>query len=228
MAVYSAVLIGTGYIGNPNVTVTEGNGAGTLNQLLSSVGNEKYVIDGMDLWSDNIDQLSQPIGLVQQNINGNQCSQLVVPQKPVTSIANVLPGVKLGNYPLTEDTRINYTVLPGATVRMTVNINKEVRNDFSLTAELIKAGGHSIKPDVLRELGYREPEEINEILNQKKKKAKTVNIQTCLEPEPKKQQPAPVKSDVSGKILLAGLLMTAGVMFVHFKTGGQAALTFIK
>lgn len=228
MPTYSAVLIGTGYIGNPNVTVTEGNGAGTLNQLLSSVGNEKYVIDGMDLWSDNIDQLSQPIGLVQQNINGNQCGQIVVPQKPVTSIANVLPGIKLGNYPLTEDTRINYTVLPGATVKMTVNINKQVRNDFSLTAELIKAGGHSIKPDVLRELGYREPEEINEILNQQKKKGKTVNIQTCLEPEPKKQQPAPKIDDHSVNILIAGLIMMAATMFIYSKSGGRAALTFIK
>ena len=218
MATYNAVLIGTGFIGSDNIQITEANGDGSLNQLIANVGNETYIIDSFEIWSDDIDQLHQPIGLLQVEPNGNACGHYIVPQKPLDSISNVLKDMKTNNFPIDENTRISYNVNPGATVKLTLNINKDVRNDFSFKKMLEEFGSHSIKPDVLKALGYREPEEMYEKVISPK-----IQVNKCMAtPKEIKQPPKKKKPEIPVKTLLAGLVITVGVFIVYYNSEGAA------
>jgi len=223
MPSYTPILIGTNYIGaSGEVTVSEANGDGSLNQLLSTVGNEKFIIDSFEIWSDSTDQLQQPIQLTQLKADGNHKVKNVVPQKCVYQFGNVLKDLKTGNFPLDENTRISYNVLANTNTKMTLNINKDIRKDNSLVKLLAQAGGKSIQPEVLKDLGLREPEELNWNENKKKTKA-----EDNLNAEGDDMQPQGKSNDTATKLIFAGLVITAGA-FVLYALSRGAAKYFIK
>lgn len=245
MADYSAILIGTDYVGGAeSVTVSESNGAGSLNNLLATVGNEKFIIDSFQIWSDDADQLMQPIGLVQLQPDGNAKTKYIVPQKSRYQIQNVLKNVSTSNFPLDENTRISYNILPSANVKLTMNINKNIRKDNSLTKVLQQMGAKSVAPEIMHDLGFREPEELNE------KKLKNLKENGFQEPDEQKADgtiektvksesentAAGVENDAALKILqpiparsliIAGLVIIAGLSITAM-VGGAAPSFLIK
>jgi hypothetical protein len=242
MASYSAILIGTDYIGGAeNVTVTESNGSGSLNQLLATVGNEKFIIDSFEIWSDDADQLMQPIGLIQLQPDGNAKTKYVVPQKSRYQIQNVLKNVSTSNFPLDENTRISYNILPSANVKLTLNINKNIRKDNSLTKVLQQMGAKSLAPEIMQDLGFREPDELDEKkLNSLKKNGfsepEEINNVEGEETANKTGTIVTSQKDVTTKILqpisarsliIAGLVIIAGISITAM-IGGAAPSFLIK
>jgi hypothetical protein len=225
MAAYNAILIGTDYIGgSDSVKVTESNGAGTLNQLLATVGNEKYIIDSFEIWSDSPDQLMQPIGLANFPPNGNSSNRYLIPQKSRYQFQDVLKGLDTNNFPLDENTRITYNIFPNANVRLTMNINKSIRKDNSLVKGLEEAGAKNINYDILKDIGISEPEEIIEKTKQEKQ---TIGESQFKNSIGKILQPQNGKIEYkAAKLIVAGLVIVAGV-FALFAASNGAAPSFL-
>jgi hypothetical protein len=219
MATFASILIGTGFIGSDTVQVTESNGAGSLNQLLASVGNEKYIIDSFEIWSDDPAQLEQPIGLIHLSPDGNFSNKLVIPTKSVNQITNVIKYIDSANFPLDENTRISYNILPNAVVRFTLNINQGARKDNSLIMQLNQMGAKSIRPEVLKDLGYREPEEMN--------KWKTASDKEFMQAVGEILQPQKKENVSVKKLIIAGLVLIAGA-YVLYAISDGAATSFYK
>jgi hypothetical protein len=163
MASYTAILIqANGYIGSSDITISEGNGVGTLDQLLANLGNEKYVLDYIEIWSDNKDQLMQPIGLINFSPEGNYIQEYLTPQQDVYQFANILNKIMAKSFVIDENSRITLSILANTTVKMTLYINKEIRNIASLTKQLEQEGAKGIRLELAKEIGFREPEELKE------------------------------------------------------------------
>lgn len=222
MPSFIPILIGTSYIGgSTEVQVVESNGTGSLNQLLATVGNEKYIIDSFEIWTDNIDQLMQPIALVRLSPDGNYKNFVVIPQKSIYQFQNVLKKIETNNFPLDENTRINYNILPNANVKLTLNINKSVRKDNSLTKVLEQMGSKSIRPEIMQELGFREPEEIDEL----KKKKQTAKDKEYIQAVGKIMQPRLLRDvNMTKKLIIAGLVLIAGSSVLYALTNGAAPI----
>jgi hypothetical protein len=220
MPSYTPILIGTDFISSASVQVTEGNGAGTLNQLLSTVGNEKYQIASVELWSDNPVQLEEPIGLISISPNGNSSNHVVIPTKSIFQIANVIKSIDTKNFPLDENTRISYNILPNTIVKFTLNIDNTIRQDNSLVKLLEKMGAQSIAPEIMKELGYKEPEEIKKWKSADGEQFKQATGEIL---QPQKKNYDPVK-----KLIVAGLVIIAGTYMLYAISNGAATSFFKK
>jgi len=160
MAIYTATLISVNNIGGTDVTLQESNGAGTLNQLLATVGNEKLIIDSVDLFSTSVSQVQQPIEFIKKGINGNEKNIVRIPNLDVYQLNNTITGLKTKKFSIDEDTYINYVIEGNSNIRITLNINKEAREVLSYTRILDQANKSNMFNQVIREIGFREPDEI--------------------------------------------------------------------
>jgi hypothetical protein len=160
MAIYSATVISVNNIGGTDVTLQENNGVGTVNQLLATVGNEKLIIDSVDIYSTNKSQIEQTIEFIKHGINGNEKNFVKSPILNTYQLNNTIKNVKTKKFSIDEDTTINYTILGNTNVKLTLNINKEARKVLSYTEILNKANKSSIFNQVIKEIGFRESDEI--------------------------------------------------------------------
>ncbi|MDD4970768.1 MAG: hypothetical protein PHT07_15180 [Paludibacter sp.] len=160
MATYTAILISVNNVGGTDVTLQEQNGIGTVNQLLATTGNEPLVVDSVDIFSLNTSQVQQPIEFIKRALNGDEKSLINVPPLSIYQLNNTIKGVDAKKFSIDENTYINYTIEGNTFVRLTLNINKKDREILSYTKMLDKANKSNIFNVVIKELGFREPDEI--------------------------------------------------------------------
>jgi len=160
MAIYSLTLISINNIGGTNVTLQESNGVGTVNQLLATVGNEPLIIDSVDVFSDSTSQVQQPIEFIRKSLTGNLKNVIKIPTLDRFQLNNTIKGVKTKKFPIDEDTYINYIIEANTSVKITLNINKEARKYLSYTKMLDNANKNNVFNEVIKEIGFREPDEV--------------------------------------------------------------------
>jgi len=199
--IYNFSIIETDLIGNTPVTIQENSAPNGMALLLNNTGNEKYLMIGLKLWSDNIDQLTQEITLITNDPNGNRTEKRYTPDLDKYAFMSKL-DVSTKGYHLDGNSQMLYNILPNTQVKLTVSTDdsKNVQANLSNLAILEKACGKGDLWDTIEKSGmiytqekseYYEPnieEKYNQLLN---------------EPEEQKiKEPGPVKNNLNftGKI----------------------------
>lgn len=127
--------------------------------LLNSVSQKTYTIQGMRIWSDNTDQLSQPVTLIKKDPNGNLLQITHTPSLDSYSVQSKL-NLKTGNYKLDSNSEMQYTVLPNTQVSITMSLDvKDVKADTGNIKILEKAAGKGHLWDTIDESGMQYKEE---------------------------------------------------------------------
>jgi hypothetical protein len=160
MPTYTAILISVNNVGGTDVTIQENNGVGTVNQLLATVGNEPLLLDSVDIYSTNKSQMEQPIEFIRKELNGNERNFIQNPTLSVYQLNNTIKGIQTKDVTIDENTYINYTIQPNTNVKLTLNINKAARKYLSYTKILDIANQNNMFDVVIKEIGFREPDEI--------------------------------------------------------------------
>jgi len=161
MAIYTFTKIEEDLLGtDTTVTVTEE--VSDLNSFIVSAGVEKKILRSLNIWSADIDQVRQPVTLIKTDSNGNEKSYSKVPQLDSYQFNNQLDEVELSNFEFDADSSISYSILPGKSIKMTLNMNPKVRKQLSmadiLRANLGKEGVNNFD-QVLENIGLKEIEE---------------------------------------------------------------------
>lgn len=120
MSVYAFSIIEINLIGNSNVVVTESGGG--MSALTQNVGNESYCLDNIKLWTNNQDQLEQPLTISKTDPNGDVNVGVETPSIDSYSFISKF-DLKMKCHPLDANFKMNYTILPNTTVKMTVGVN---------------------------------------------------------------------------------------------------------
>lgn len=161
MAIYYSTIIETDILGDTEVKITE---TSSLNSFLNSLGQEKFIISSLNIWSDNESQLTQPITLIQNKPEGNVNQKLKIPSIDKYQSINILNDVKLGNFQFDEDSKFDYTILANTKIKLTLNMisDEEARKKLSYTKMLEKSGAKNVVKDITEDLGFKEPEELTQ------------------------------------------------------------------
>jgi hypothetical protein len=176
MAVYYSALIKQDIIGS-NTNVSTSQPSSPLKQLLNNVGNEKYVISSLNIWSDNFTQLIQPIKLIRKTIDGKEDSHTVVPSVDNYQKQSILNNISLDNFEFNEDTKFEYSLLGDTNVKLTLNFDEAARKKLSVESEMLGVDpdekGENIVPDLSDQLKleneYEEGEPDKKLIQEQKK-----------------------------------------------------------
>jgi hypothetical protein len=92
--------------------------------------------------------------------NGDDKDLVLIPNVDSYQSQNSINGFPLGDFPLDEDTGIEYDILPNTTVKLTFRINEPAREDISNSKNLEKATGIApLLKQVIKNIGIPEPGE---------------------------------------------------------------------
>jgi hypothetical protein len=201
MAVYAFSIIESNLVGNTPVTIQENSTPNGMALLLNNVGNEKYLMRGVKIWSSNPDQLNQEITLITNDPNGNRTEKRYTPDVDSYSFISKL-DVSTKGYHLDGDSQMLYTILPNTEVKMTVSVEdgKNVTANLSNLKILEAAVGKGDLWKTIQDSGMIYTQENSEyyVPNLNERYDQLLN-----EPEEQKiKDPGPVKNNLnfSGKI----------------------------
>jgi hypothetical protein len=142
--VYTFSIIEANLIGNSNVTIQESTDNG-MALLLNNIGNEKYVMDSLKVWSSNPDQIQQGFILVKSGADGNITNNSLTPDVDSYSFQGKI-DLPTDGYELDGDSKIIYTVLPNTVLKLTVSVSdkEKVKANLSNLTILEEASGKGI------------------------------------------------------------------------------------
>jgi hypothetical protein len=186
--VYSFSIIEANLVGNSNVTIQESTDNG-MALLLNNIGNEKYVMDSLKIWSSNPDQIQQGFILVKSGADGNITNKALTPDVDSYSFQGKV-DLPTDGYELDGDSKIIYTVLPNTILKLTVSVSdkQDVRANLSNLKILEKESGkgHLLdtidNSDMIYEQEYSEFKE--ETMNEYYDKLLEPEEQVITEPKP--------------------------------------------
>jgi hypothetical protein len=176
---YDSTIADTNLLGNTGIKLTE---TSSLNAFINSLGQEKYIISSLNIWSDNEAQLVEPITLIKSGPEGNITEDLKVPQIDSYQTINALNNYELKDWQFGEDNKIGYKILGNSIVKLTLNLSdsKEVKKSLSYTEMLKDAGAEDILEAVKDEFGFKEPEKLLKTQSSPAKKIEKPKVETSL------------------------------------------------
>jgi hypothetical protein len=159
MAVYYSTVIDSNLLGDTGIKITE---TSSLNAFINSLGQEKYIICSLNIWSDNELQLVEPIKLVKSGIEGNVIEDLKIPSVDSYQVINALNKIKVDNWQFDEDCRLDYAIRAYTIVKITLNLSCEegAREMLSYPKILEELGAENVLKTVKEVLGFKEPDEL--------------------------------------------------------------------
>ena len=162
MAVFFSVLIEENIYGdNENVTIEESNAP--LNEIVNSLGQEKYIINSINIWSLNPDQIRQTLIINKSDPDGNSISVTKSPQLDSFQKQFQIQNYKINNVEFDQNTKFIYEILPNTEIRFTINIDDTTRRYLSSSSQLLQSLGITPNPFIYGntdEKEFIEPEEV--------------------------------------------------------------------
>jgi len=118
MATFTSVKIESSYRGTP----VQAKGLVSLDSINNTGRTQVYVFESIYMWSDDREQLREPITFNFTDINGNERDLVEVPQLDSYQRQSVLPNVNTFLWNVDGSNKIDYSILPNTRVIMTFKL----------------------------------------------------------------------------------------------------------
>ncbi|MDD5358429.1 MAG: hypothetical protein PHX80_04730 [Candidatus Nanoarchaeia archaeon] len=229
MAVYNWSVIETNLVGNTDVTIVENNINNGMQMLLNSIATRKFRIKTVKIWTTNEYQLDEPIGFTKKDAHGNRSTDWITPVRDLYALQNQY-DLKAKNVELTEETEVEYNILPSTVVEMKFKMddvdtsasigNLKILEDYVGKGVVYDKAIKDFDTDTLDQtpsewnIKLQEPEESQE--NQPNPTLNFDGVKEISENTLKKYAIKPVQYKLPNAYIILALAITTGVIVIKF------------
>jgi hypothetical protein len=229
MAVYNWTLIESNLVGNTDVTIVENNINNGMQMLLNSISTRKYKIKTLKIWSTSEFQLDEPVGFTKKDAHGNRTTDWLTPIRDLYALQNQY-DLKTKNIELTEETEMEYNILPSTTVELKFKMddidtsasigNLKILEDHVGKGAVYEKAIKDFDTDTLDQtpsdwdIKLQEPEESKE--NQPNPTLNFDGIKEISENPIRKYAIKPIRYKSPNSFIIVALAITTGLIAIRF------------